>query len=92
MKIFFRGTAKQWLYKAPSNTGLNSQQHLNRTQTQRTKQSTNNQLKTMSFDSQRSADERDMTVEIIRDPGFSGDWYNRYCQNAETHVFSNSRI
>ena len=49
----------------------------------------------MSFDTERSlssAGERDMTVDIIRDPGFSGDWYNRYCENAETHVLSNSRI
>ena len=49
----------------------------------------------MSFDSQRtssSAGERDLTVEIIRDPGFGGDWLNRYCQNAETHVLSNLRL
>jgi hypothetical protein len=42
----------------------------------------------MSFDSQRtsSTEGRDMTIEIIRDPGYGGDWYNRYCQNTETHV------
>jgi hypothetical protein len=48
----------------------------------------------MSLESQRttSSGERDMTIEIIRDPGYGGDWYNRYCQNAETHVLSNPRI
>lgn len=43
----------------------------------------------MSFDTERTSSsdgDRDMTIEIIRDPGYSGDGYNRYCKNAETDV------
>ena len=49
----------------------------------------------MSLDSQSTSSsdgERDMTIEIIRDPGFSGDWFNRYCENAETQALSDSGI
>jgi hypothetical protein len=33
-----------------------------------------------------SSVEQDLTLDIIRDDGVCGDWLNRICQNAETHV------
>ena len=31
-----------------------------------------------------SSSDRDLTFEIVRDPGFSGEWLNRLCRNPET--------
>jgi hypothetical protein len=43
--------------------------------------------KNMSFSEQSStySTEQDLTLDIIRDPGFCGEWFNRFAQNAETH-------
>lgn len=36
--------------------------------------------------------ERDLTLDIIRDPGVYGDWLNRFCRNADTHVLTSLSI
>jgi len=35
--------------------------------------------------SSTSSTRSDLRLDIIRDPGFCGDWMNCYCENADTH-------
>lgn len=44
-----------------------------------------------SSTSSQSSD-RDLSIDIVRDPGVCGEWQSRFCQDSETHVLSPSPL